>query len=89
MTSFAITCLISIYGCSSHSLAFREGGEIFGVDMGWLSAGSTVPGPASERYRRFGQDPPSAPTIQRLSLMFQLTFAIITAALSRVRSRNA
>src|SRR5271154_150403 len=40
MTSFAITCLISILWLFfTYSLAFREGGEIFGVDMGWFIGG--------------------------------------------------
>src|SRR6266853_6819756 len=40
MTSFAITCLISIlFLFFTYSLAFREGGEIFGVDMGWFIGG--------------------------------------------------
>ena len=44
MTSFAITCLISILWLFfTYSLAFREGGDIFGTDMAGSSAGSTVP----------------------------------------------
>src|ERR1700681_3128785 len=40
MTSFAITCLISILWLFfTYSLAFREGGEIFGTDMGWFIGG--------------------------------------------------
>src|SRR5450759_1657284 len=40
MTSFAITCLISVlWLLFTYSLAFREGGEIFGTDMGWFIGG--------------------------------------------------
>src|SRR6266571_7143327 len=40
MTSFAITCLISILWLfCTYSLAFREGGDIFGTDMGWFIGG--------------------------------------------------
>src|ERR1700704_633539 len=40
MTSFAITCLISIlWLLGTYSLAFREGGDVFGVDMGWFIGG--------------------------------------------------
>ncbi len=40
MTSFAITCLISILWLFfTYSLAFREGGDVFGYDMGWFIGG--------------------------------------------------
>src|SRR5437868_3517195 len=40
MTSFAITCLISIlWLLFTYSLAFREGGDVFGFDMGWFIGG--------------------------------------------------
>src|SRR6195256_5185757 len=40
MTSFAITCLISIlWLLGTYSLAFREGGDVFGFDMGWFIGG--------------------------------------------------
>src|SRR5438876_1337547 len=40
MTSFAITCLISILWLFfTYSLAFREGGDVFGRDMGWFIGG--------------------------------------------------
>src|SRR6202163_2898361 len=40
MTSFAITCLISILWLFfTYSLAFREGGDVFGTDMGWFIGG--------------------------------------------------
>src|SRR5260370_10005168 len=44
MTSFAVTCLISILWLFfTYSLAFREGGDIFGMDFGWF-IGGVVPG---------------------------------------------
>src|SRR6202051_3958064 len=57
MTSFAITCLISILWLFfTYSLAFREGGDVFGVDMGWfiggVGRGRAVPHPAGRRARR-------------------------------------
>src|SRR5258706_4078679 len=40
MTSFAITCLISILWLFlTYSLAFREGGDFFGFDLGWFIGG--------------------------------------------------
>src|ERR1700704_5221687 len=46
MTSFAITCLISILWLFfTYSLAFREGGDIFGYDMGWFIGGLGPGGP--------------------------------------------
>src|SRR5712664_340925 len=40
MTSFAITCLISILWLFlTYSLAFREGGDVFGFDLGWFIGG--------------------------------------------------
>src|SRR5260221_302450 len=40
MTSFAITCLISILWLFfTYSLAFREGGDVFGRDLGWFIGG--------------------------------------------------
>src|SRR5260370_1388569 len=40
MTSFAITCLISILWLFfTYSLAFREGGETFGTDSVWCIGG--------------------------------------------------
>src|SRR6201981_4048456 len=44
MTSFAITCLISILWLFfTYSLAFREGGDVFGVDVGWFIGGGVHP----------------------------------------------
>src|SRR5262250_810947 len=40
MTSFAITCLISIlWLLFTYSLAFREGGDVLGRDFGWFIGG--------------------------------------------------
>src|SRR5216683_644958 len=86
MTSFAITCLISILWLFfTYSLAFREGGEIFGVDMGWFIGGldrAGLQGILSDIANNKGNPNPLAPTIpESVYSMFQLTFAIITAAL--------
>src|SRR6266568_2423019 len=86
MTSFAITCLISILWLFfTYSLAFREGGEIFGVDMGWFIGGfdrAGLQGIMSDIANNKGNPNPLAPTIpESVYSMFQLTFAIITAAL--------
>jgi ammonium transporter, Amt family len=86
MTSFAITCLISILWLFfTYSLAFREGGEIFGVDMGWFIGGFDRAGLQnimSDIAHNKGNPNSLAPTIpESVYSMFQLTFAIITAAL--------
>jgi Amt family ammonium transporter len=86
MTSFAITCLISILWLFfTYSLAFREGGEIFGTDMGWFIGGfdrAGLQGIMSDIANNKGNPNPLAPTIpESVYSMFQLTFAIITAAL--------
>ncbi len=86
MTSFAITCLISILWLFfTYSLAFREGGEIFGVDMGWFIGGFDRAGLQhimSDIAHNKGNPNSLAPTIpESVYAMFQLTFAIITAAL--------
>jgi Amt family ammonium transporter len=86
MTSFAITCLISILWLFfTYSLAFREGGEIFGVDMGWFIGGfdrAGLQGLLSDIANNKGNPNSLAPTIpESVYSMFQLTFAIITAAL--------
>src|SRR6202035_4336484 len=86
MTSFAITCLISILWLFfTYSLAFREGGEIFGVDMGWFIGGFDRVGLQhilSDIANNKGNPNSLAPTIpESVYSMFQLTFAIITAAL--------
>jgi ammonium transporter, Amt family len=86
MTSFAITCLISIlWLLFTYSLAFREGGEVFGYDMGWFIGGLDRVGlqdMLSDIARNKGNPNPLAPTIpESVYVCFQLTFAIITAAL--------
>lgn len=86
MTSFAITCLISILWLFfTYSLAFREGGDVFGVDMGWFIGGLDRVGLQhimSDIAHNKGNPNSLAPTIpESVYSMFQLTFAIITAAL--------
>src|ERR1700722_10103774 len=86
MTSFAITCLLSILWLFfTYSLAFREGGEIFGFDMGWFIGGfdrAFLQGIMSDIANNKGNPNTLAPTIpETVYSMFQLTFAIITPAL--------
>jgi ammonium transporter, Amt family len=86
MTSFAITCLISILWLFfTYSLAFREGGDVFGTDMGWFIGGldrAGLQGIMSDIANNKGNPNTLAPTIpETVYSMFQLTFAIITAAL--------
>jgi len=86
MTSFAITCLISIlWLLFTYSLAFREGGNVFGYDMGWFIGGLDRVGLQdilSDIASGKGNPNPLAPTIpESVYVCFQLTFAIITAAL--------
>src|ERR1700733_74829 len=83
MTSFAITCLISILWLFfTYSLAFRGGTPfIGGLDRAFLQ------GIVSNTFKdgvaqNIGTPNPLAPTIpETVYSMFQLTFAIITAAL--------
>ena len=78
MTSFAITCLISILWLFfTYSLAFRAGTPfIGGLDRAFLQ------GIVSDITKGIGNPNPLAPTIpETVYSMFQLTFAIITAAL--------
>jgi ammonium transporter, Amt family len=86
MTSFAITCLISIlWLLFTYSLAFREGGDLFGTDMGWFIGGLDrvgLQGILSDIANSKGNPNTLAPTIpEAVYICFQLTFAIITAAL--------
>jgi len=86
MTSFAITCLITIlWLLFTYSLAFREGGNVFGYDMGWFIGGLDRIGLQdilSDIANGKGNPNPLAPTIpESVYVCFQLTFAIITAAL--------
>ncbi|MGA2815481.1 MAG: ammonium transporter [Xanthobacteraceae bacterium] len=78
MTSFAITCLISILWLFfTYSLAFRAGTPfIGGLDRAFLQ------GIVSDITKGIGNPNSLAPTIpETVYSMFQLTFAIITAAL--------
>jgi ammonium transporter, Amt family len=78
MTSFAITCLISIlWMFFTYSLAFRAGTPfIGGFDRAFLQ------GIVSDIMNNKGNPNSLAPTIpESVYSMFQLTFAIITAAL--------
>ena len=78
MTSFAITCLISIlWLLFTYSMAFRAGTPfIGGLDRAGLQ------GILSDISTGIGNPNPLAPTIpETVYSMFQLTFAIITAAL--------
>jgi Amt family ammonium transporter len=78
MTSFAITCLISIlWVICTYSLAFRGGSPyIGGLDRAFLQ------GILSDISKGIGNPNPLAPTIpESVYICFQLTFAIITPAL--------
>jgi Amt family ammonium transporter len=78
MTSFAITCLISIlWLLFTYSIAFRAGSPFIG---GFDRAG--LQGILSDITNNTGNPNSLAPTIpETVYSMFQLTFAIITAAL--------
>ena len=74
----AITCLISIFWLVfTYSIAFRSGSRfIGGLDRAFLQ------GIVSDFSKNIGNPNPLAPTIpESVYSMFQLTFAIITAAL--------
>src|SRR4030088_547984 len=78
MTSFAITCLISIlWLVCTYSLAFRGGSPyIGGLDRAFLQ------GILSDISKGIGNPNPLAPTIpETVYICFQLTFAVITPAL--------
>ena len=78
MTSFSITCLLSIlWLIGTYSLAFRAGTPfIGGLDRAFMQ------GIVSDIMNSRGNPNPLAPTIpEAVYAMFQLTFAIITAAL--------
>ena len=78
MTSFAITCLITVLWVAvTYSLAFRSGSEfIGGFDRAFLH------GIVSDITKNIGNPNPLAPTIpESVYICFQLTFAIITPAL--------
>ena len=78
MTSFAITCLVTVlYAVVTYSLAFRAGTPfIGGFDRAFLQ------GILSDIEVGVGNPNPLAPTIpETVYLCFQMTFAIITPAL--------
>src|SRR5882724_5443768 len=78
MTSFAITCLVSIlWLICTYSLAFRTGTPfIGGLDRAFLQ------GIVSDIAKGMGNPSPLAATIpETVYICFQLTFAIITPAL--------
>jgi ammonium transporter, Amt family len=78
MTSFAITCLITIlWVIFTYSIAFRSGTPfIGGLDRAFLQ------GILSDISKGIGNPNPLAPTIpEMVYVCFQLTFAIITPAL--------
>ena len=78
MTSFAITCLVTVlYTVVTYSMAFRAGSPfIGGLDRAFLQ------GMLSDISKNIGTPNPLAPTIpESVYSMFQLTFAIITPAL--------
>ena len=83
MTSFAITCLISIlWLICTYSLAFTGAGTPFigGLDRAFLQ------GIVSDIGKGIGNPSPLAATIpETVYICFQLTFAIITAGADRRR----
>jgi Amt family ammonium transporter len=78
MTSFAITCLVTVlWTICTYSMAFRAGTPfIGGLDRAFLQ------GVLSDISKGIGNPNPLAPTIpETVYFCFQLTFAIITPAL--------
>jgi ammonium transporter, Amt family len=78
MTSFAITCLVTVlFACLTYSLAFTEGGAyIGGLSRAFLQ------GMVSDGKNSTGTANSLAPTIpESVYMCFQMTFAIITPAL--------
>ena len=78
MTSFAITCLVTVlFAAVTYSLAFRAGSPfIGGLDRAFLQ------GILSDIATGAGNPNPLAPTIpETVYICFQMTFAIITPAL--------
>jgi ammonium transporter, Amt family len=78
MTSFAITCLITVlWAVCTYSMAFRAGSPfIGGLDRAFLQ------GILSDISKGIGNPNPLAPTIpETVYMCFQMTFAIITPAL--------
>ncbi len=78
MTSFAITCLVTVlWAVCNYSLAFRAGSPfVGGLDRAFLQ------GMLSDISKGIGNPNPLAPTIpETVYMCFQMTFAIITPAL--------
>jgi Amt family ammonium transporter len=78
MTSFAITCLVTVlFACVTYSLAFTPGTPyIGGLSRAFLQ------GIVSDIAKGIGNPNPLAPTIpETVYMCFQMTFAIITPAL--------
>ena len=78
MTSFAITCLVTVlWAVVNYSLAFRAGTPfIGGLDRAFLQ------GMLSDISKGIGNPNPLAPTRpETVNMCFQMTFAIITPAL--------
>ena len=78
MTSFAITCLVTVlWTICTYSLAFRAGTPLIGgLDRAFLH------GLVSDFAKGIGNPNPLAPTIpESVYFCFQMTFAIITPAL--------
>ncbi len=78
MTSFAVTCLVTVvYTVVTYSMAFRAGTPfVGGLDRAFLQ------NMLSDVSKNIGTPNPLAPTIpESVYAMFQLTFAIITPAL--------
>ena len=78
MTSFAITCLVTVlFAVLTYSMAFRAGTPfVGGLDRAFLQ------GILSDISQGIGNPNPLAPTIpETVYMCFQMTFAIITPAL--------
>jgi ammonium transporter, Amt family len=78
MTSFAITCLVTVlWAICTYSMAFRAGTPfVGGLDRAFLQ------GILSDIGKGIGNPNPLAPTIpETVYMCFQMTFAIITPAL--------
>src|SRR5580693_7563892 len=78
MTSFAITCLITVlFACITYSLAFTSGNQYIGG-----TSRAFLQGIVSDISKSMGNPNPLAPTIpETVYMCFQMTFAIITPAL--------
>jgi Amt family ammonium transporter len=86
MTSFAITCLVTVlFACLTYSLAFTEGTPYFGPTLGPYLGGldrAFLHGIVSDTAGNMGNASSLAATIpETVYVCFQMTFAIITPAL--------